>query len=48
MSEFTARLNIKNFKTQLLTSSNEVQKATLRDLLSEEEKVLCDLLAKRT
>ncbi len=32
MSEFTARLNIENFKAQLLVSTDEVQKATLRKL----------------
>ncbi len=34
MSEFTARANIKNFEAQLRTSFDEVQKATLRTLLS--------------
>jgi hypothetical protein len=47
MSEFTARANIKNFKAQLLTSSDEVQKATLRELLTEERHLLADLLASR-
>jgi len=47
LSEFTARLNISNFKAQLLTSTDEVQKATLRELLSEEEQLLRDILAKR-
>jgi len=47
LSEFTARLNISNFKAQLLTSSDEVQKATLRQLLIDEEQVLRDILAKR-
>ena len=45
MSEFTARANIKNFKEQLLTSSDEVQKATLRKLLTEEVALLAELVA---
>jgi hypothetical protein len=47
MTEFTARANIKNFKAQLLTSSDEVQKATLRELLSEERQLLAELVAAR-
>jgi len=42
MSEFTARENIKNFKAQLLTSLDEVQKATLRKLLTEETALLAE------
>jgi hypothetical protein len=48
MSEFTAKSNIKNFKTQLLTSQDEVQKATLGKLLSEERQILAELLTERT
>jgi hypothetical protein len=47
MSEYTARANIKNFKAQLLTSSDEVQKATLRNLLREEMQLLTELVADR-
>ena len=47
MSEYTARTNIKNFKAQLLTSSDEVQKATLRNLLREEMQLLTELVADR-
>ena len=47
MSEFTARANIKNFLAQLLTSRDEVQKATLRELLREERQLLAELLADR-
>jgi hypothetical protein len=47
MSEFTARANIKNFRAQLLTSHDEVQKATLRELLRDEEKILAQHLADR-
>jgi hypothetical protein len=45
VSEFTARQNIKNFKAQLLASSDEVQKTTLRKLLTEETALLAELLA---
>ena len=45
MSEYTSRANIKNFKAQLLTSRNEIQKATLRQLLRDERRILADLLA---
>ena len=45
MSEYTSRANIKNFKAQLLTSRNEIQKATLRQLLTDERRILADLLA---
>ena len=45
MSEYTSRANIKNFKAQLLTSRNEVQKVTLRQLLRDERRILADLLA---
>lgn len=47
MSEFTARANIQNFEAKLLTSSDEVQKATLRKLLSDERLVLAQLLGDR-
>ena len=48
MSEFTARLNIENFKAQLLTSTDEIQKITLRKLLKEEKQHLNDMMmAKR-
>ena len=47
MSEFTARLNINNFKAELLTSTDDGQKATLRKLLSEEKRRLTDIMAKR-
>ena len=47
MSEYTARANIRNFKAQLLTSSDEVQKATLRNLLREEMQLLTEILADR-
>ena len=42
MRQFTARANISSFKAQLLTSSDEVQKATLRKLLGEERQLLAD------
>ncbi len=41
MSEFTARANIKN-KAQLRTSSDKVQKATLRTLASKERRLLAE------
>jgi hypothetical protein len=47
MSEFTSKANIKNFKAQLLTSKDEAQKATLRELLSTERRILADLLTDR-
>ena len=47
MSEFTARLNIRNFKAQLLASSDEGQKATLRKLLKEERQLLDEALVHR-
>jgi hypothetical protein len=48
MSEFTARLNIENFKAQILTSTDEIQKITLRKLLKEEKQHLNDMMmAKR-
>ena len=46
MSEFTARLNIENFKAQLLVSTDEVQKATLRKLLREERQYLNGIMAR--
>jgi hypothetical protein len=48
MSEFTAKSNIKNFKAQLLTSQDEAQKATLRELLTEERRILAELLTERS
>ncbi len=47
MDEFTARANINGFQMKLLDSSDEVQKATLREMLSEEKQRLHDILAKR-
>lgn len=47
MSEYTARANIKRFQEQLLTSTDEAQKATLRKLLSEERLLLAKFLADR-
>jgi hypothetical protein len=40
MCEFTARANIENFKAQLLTSYDDVQKVTLGELLSEKNSSL--------
>lgn len=45
MKLFIARSNIKRFQEQLLASSDEIQKATLRQLLSDERQRLDLLLA---
>ena len=47
MSELTAGANIKNFKTQLLTSRDEVQKVPLLELLREKKQFLAQHLADR-
>jgi hypothetical protein len=47
MSEFTARENIRRFKSQILDSTDEVQKTMLHRLLSDEQILLHELLAER-
>ena len=47
MDEFISRANINRFQMQLLESSDEVQKATLRTLMNEEKQRHRDILADR-
>jgi hypothetical protein len=47
MSKFTAFTNIRNFKAQLLASSDEAKRTTLRTLLREERQLLAEIIAER-
>jgi hypothetical protein len=47
MEAFIARENIKRFKAQLRSTEDEAQKATLRNLLEEEERHLQHIIDAR-
>ena len=47
MEAFVARENIKRFKEQLRSASDDAQKATLRKLLEEEEQHLQQIIDAR-
>ena len=47
MEEFIARENIRNFQSQLEDCTDEAQKATLLQLLRDEERHLEEIIGKR-